>query len=110
LRTMGATRGMIMRIFFLNGAFIGLVGTSSGLVLGLLIARHIEGLRRFVQAVTHTDPFAADVYFLTHMPSVVDWHDVMHVVFMSLTLSFLATLYPAWRAAKLDPVEALRYE
>jgi lipoprotein-releasing system permease protein len=103
LRTMGATRGMIMRIFFLNGAFIGLVGTSSGLILGLFIARHIEGLRQIVQAITHTDPFAADVY-------LVDGHDVFHIVLMSLTLSFLATLYPAWRAAKLDPVEALRYE
>jgi len=110
LRTMGATRGMIMRIFFLNGSCIGLAGTSFGLGLGLLIAKHIEGLRRFVQAVTHTDPFAADVYFLTRMPSVVDWHDVVHVVLMALTLSFLATLYPSWRAAKLDPVEALRYE
>ena len=110
LRTMGATRGMIMRIFFLNGSFIGLAGTSVGLALGLLIAEHIEGIRQIVQAITHTDPFAADVYFLTKMPSVVDSHDVVHVVVMSLTLSFLATLYPAWRAAKLDPVEALRYE
>jgi lipoprotein-releasing system permease protein len=110
LRTMGATRGMIMRIFFLNGSFIGVVGTSAGLALGLFIAQHIEGLRKIVQALTHTDPFAADVYFLTRMPSVVDWHDVVHVVVMALTLSFLATLYPAWRAAKLDPVEALRYE
>ncbi len=110
LRTMGATRGMIMRIFFLNGSFIGVVGTSSGLALGLFIARHIEGLRQLVQAITHTDPFAADVYFLTHMPSVVDWVDVTRIVVMALALSFLATLYPSWRAAKLDPVEALRYE
>ena len=110
LRTMGATRGMIMRIFFLNGSCIGLVGTSFGLGLGLFIAHHIEGLRQIVQALTHTDPFAADVYFLTRMPSVVDPKDVIHVVVMSLSLSFLATLYPSWRAAKLDPVEALRYE
>jgi lipoprotein-releasing system permease protein len=110
LRTMGATRGMVMRIFFLNGAFIGLAGTAFGLGLGLLVAAHIEQLRQFVQAVTHTDPFAPDVYFLTHMPSVVDPSDVIHVTLMSLGLSFLATLYPSWRAAKLDPVEALRYE
>lgn len=110
LRTMGATRGMIMRIFFLNGSFIGIVGTSAGLGLGLLIAHHIEGIRHIVQFLTNTDPFSAEVYFLTRMPSVVDWHDVVHIVIMALTLSFLATLYPAWRAAKLDPVEALRYE
>lgn len=110
LRTMGATRGMIMRIFFLNGSFIGVVGTTAGLGLGLFIAKHIEGLRQIVQTLTHTDPFAADVYFLTRMPSVVDWGDVVRIVIMALALSFLATLYPSWRAAKLDPVEALRYE
>ncbi len=110
LRTMGATRGMIMRIFFLNGSFIGIVGTSIGLALGLFIAKNIEGLRQIVQALTKTDPFAPEVYFLTHMPSVVDAYDVVRIVVMALALSFLATLYPAWRAAKLDPVEALRYE
>lgn len=110
LRTMGATKGMVMRIFFLNGACIGLFGTSVGLGLGLFIAKHIEELRQIVQRLTRTDPFAPDVYFLTHMPSVIDPHDVVHIVVMSLTLSFLATLYPSWRAAKLDPVEALRYE
>jgi lipoprotein-releasing system permease protein len=110
LRTMGATRGMVMRIFFLNGASIGLIGTFFGLVLGLFIANHIEGLRQIVQKLTHTDPFAPEVYFLTRMPSVVDWHEVVQVVLMALGLSFLATLYPSWRAAKLDPVEALRYE
>lgn len=110
LRTMGATRGMIMRIFFLNGASIGVVGTVFGLVLGLFIANNIEGLRQVVQRLTHTDPFSPEVYFLTRMPSVVDWVEVLQVVLMALGLSFLATIYPSWRAAKLDPVEALRYE
>ncbi|HEU0117371.1 MAG TPA: lipoprotein-releasing ABC transporter permease subunit, partial [Alphaproteobacteria bacterium] len=110
LRTMGATRGMVMRIFFLNGASIGVIGTFFGFVLGLFIASHIENLRQIVQKISGTDPFAPEVYFLTHMPSVVDPGEVLQVVVMALVLSFLATLYPSWRAAKLDPVEALRYE
>ena len=110
LRTMGATRGMIMRIFFLNGASIGIIGTFFGFILGIFIASHIEGLRQIVQYLTKTDPFAPEVYFLTRMPSVIDPKEVLQVVLMALGLSFLATLYPSWRAAKLDPVEALRYE
>ncbi len=110
LRTMGATRGMVMRVFFLNGASIGIIGTFAGCLVGLFVANHIEQLRQIVQAITQTDPFAPQVYFLTRMPSVVDMHEVLQVIFMALGLSFLATIYPAWRAARLDPVEALRYE
>jgi lipoprotein-releasing system permease protein len=110
LRTMGATRGMVMRIFFLGGASVGVLGTLFGLGLGLLIATNIENVRQIVQAVTGTEVFSPEVYFLTHMPCKIDWHEVVSVVLMALSLSFLATLYPSWRAAKLDPVEALRYE
>jgi lipoprotein-releasing system permease protein len=110
LRTMGATRGMIMRIFFLSGASIGVLGTLLGLGLGVLIAGNIEHVRQFIQGLTHTELFSAEIYFLTHLPAVIDWWEVGRVVLMALSLSFLATLYPSWRAARLDPVEALRYE
>lgn len=110
LRTMGATRGMVMRIFFLAGASVGAAGTVAGLGLGLLVARNIEKVRTFLQGLTGTDLFSAEIYFLSHLPSVVDRAEVIEVVVMALALSFLATLYPSWRAARLDPVEALRYE
>jgi lipoprotein-releasing system permease protein len=110
LRTMGATRGMVMRIFFLNGAAIGIFGTFFGFLLGLFVAGHIEQLREVIQKILHIDPFSPEVYFLTRMPSVIDTKEVIQVVALSLGLSFLATLYPSWRAARLDPVEALRYE
>ena len=110
LRTMGATRGMVMRIFLLAGAAVGVVGTAAGFVLGLAFADNIETIRQWLQGLTDTELFAAEIYFLSQLPSVVHAEDVVGVVAMSLGLSFLATLYPAWRAARLDPVEALRYE
>ena len=110
LRTMGATRGMIMRIFLLSGASIGVAGTAFGLVLGVWFASHIEQIRQFIQGIIGRDLFAAEIYFLTQLPARIDEGEVVAVVLMALGLSFAATLYPAWRAAKLDPVEALRYE
>jgi lipoprotein-releasing system permease protein len=110
LRTMGATRGMVMRIFFLSGASIGVIGTSAGLILGVSFAKNIEAIRQFLQSLTGTELFSAEIYFLSHLPAILDWNEVMQVVIMALVLSFLATLYPSWRAARLDPVEALRYE
>lgn len=110
LRTMGATKGMIMRIFFMDGAFIGLVGTAFGVVLGLLFCDNIEAIRQGLQAMLGRDLFSAEIYFLSKLPARVDPAEVLSVVGISLFLSFAATLYPAWRAAKFDPVEALRYE
>jgi len=110
LRTMGATRGMIMRIFFLSGASVGVVGTVCGTLLGVWFATHIENIRQFIQAIVGRDLFAAEIYFLTQLPARVDSGEVVTVVLMALGLSFAATIYPSWRAAALDPVEALRYE
>lgn len=110
LRTMGASRGSVLRIFFMAGASIGVLGTFAGLGLGMLFNLNIEHIRQFLQWVTGTQLFSAEVYFLATMPSKTDPNEVVQVVLMALGLSFLATIYPAWRAARLDPVEALRYE
>ena len=110
LRTMGATKGMIMRIFFMDGALIGVVGTALGVVLGLLFCENIEEIRQGLQSLLGRDLFSAEIYFLSKLPAKVDMTEVLSVVGISLLLSFVATLYPAWRAAKFDPVEALRYE
>ena len=110
LRTMGATKGMIMRIFFMDGAFIGVVGTLIGLGLGILFCENIESIRRFLETLSGRELFSAEIYFLSKLPAKIDWTEVGVVAGVSLMLSFLATLYPAYRAAKFDPVEALRYE
>jgi lipoprotein-releasing system permease protein len=110
LRTMGATRGAVMRVFFMSGAAIGVTGTIAGFLLGLGFAANIETIRHWLQALTGTDLFSAEIYFLSHLPARIEAFDVLSVVLMSLVLSLLATLYPSWRAARLDPVEALRYE
>jgi lipoprotein-releasing system permease protein len=110
LRTMGASRGMILRIFILSGASIGILGTVAGFGLGILITENLEAIRQFIQNALHMELFAAEIYFFTRLPAVIVPHEVAAVVIMALALSFLATLYPSWRAARLDPVEGLRYE
>jgi lipoprotein-releasing system permease protein len=110
LRTMGASRGMIMRIFFLSGASVGVTGTILGLILGVSFATNIETIRQAIQSLTGTNLFSAEIYFLSQLPAKIDWSEVAQVVAMALGLSVAATIYPSWRAARLDPVEALRYE
>lgn len=110
LRTMGATRGAILRIFLLCGASVGVVGTLAGFLIGIVFCANIEAIRQAIQALSGTELFSPEVYFLSKLPAVVDPREVAQVVGMGLGLSLLATIYPSWRAAKTDPVEALRNE
>jgi lipoprotein-releasing system permease protein len=110
LRTMGATRGSVMRIFFITGASIGIVGTLAGLTLGVLVCSNIEHIREFIGWITDTELFSPELYYLSQLPAEMDTGETVSVVVMALVLAILATLYPSWRASRLDPVEALRYE
>jgi lipoprotein-releasing system permease protein len=110
MRTMGASRGMILRIFLLTGASIGIIGTLIGLALGVSFAENIDRIKKLIESMSGATLFSPEVYFFTRLPAIIDYAEVAQVVGMALVLAFLATIYPAWRAAKLDPVEALRYE
>jgi lipoprotein-releasing system permease protein len=110
LRTMGATRGMVMRIFFLAGASIGVIGSTSGVILAVLFVRNIEGVRHWLENLTGRDLFPAALYLFSQIPARIDWSQVLYVVAIALGLSFFFSIIPAWRASRVDPVEALRYE
>ena len=110
LRTMGATKGSIMRIFFITGAAIGTLGTFAGLLIGLLICANADNIRNVIRWFSGVDPFNPEFYYLAQLPAKVDYHQTFWIVVFALVISFLATIYPSWKAARLDPVEALRYE
>jgi lipoprotein-releasing system permease protein len=110
MRTMGATQGAVMRIFLITGASIGVVGTVTGFVVGTLVCLNVESIRQFLSFITRTELFSPELYFLSRLPAEMNVSETAAVVVMALALSLLATLYPSWRAARLDPVETLRYE
>lgn len=109
LRTMGATRGSIMRIFILSGSMIGVLGTFFGFLLGVGFAKNIETIRGWLESATGTELFAAEIYFLSKLPAEVQNGDVITVVVMALAISILATIYPAWKAANVSPAEGVRH-
>lgn len=110
LRTLGAGRGAVMRIFLMCGASVGVTGTVVGTVLGVVFCWNIQTIQGWVEGITGVNVFNPEVYYLTHLPAKLDWHEVLQVIVMALGLSLAATLYPSWRAARTDPVEALRHE
>ncbi|WP_026439716.1 lipoprotein-releasing ABC transporter permease subunit [Acidocella facilis] len=110
LRTMGASSGSVLRIFLMAGASIGVLGTFIGFALGVLFCHYINDIRLFIQHITGQKLFDPTIYYLESLPAQLDWREVVEIVLMALVLSVLATLYPSWRAAKIDPVETLRSE
>ena len=110
LRTIGASSGSILRIFLMCGAFVGVSGTLAGTIIGVVFCRNIHAIQHAIERLTGGEVFQSSVFMLTSLPDTIDWGDVLRVVALGLALSLLATIYPSWRAARTDPVEALRHE
>jgi lipoprotein-releasing system permease protein len=110
LRTMGATRGAVLRIFLLIGVAIGAAGATAGFLAGYALAKNLDAIRVALNNAFNINLFPAEFYFLSRLPSIVDTHEVTVIVVMAFLLAMLASIYPAWKAASLDPIEALRHE
>ena len=110
LRSMGASSAMVMRVFLITGASIGVIGTFVGTILGLLFCWQIDAIKRFIEGFTGTELFSAEIYYLSKLPAIIDPSEVLSVVVMAFVLSLVASLYPAWRASHIAPAEVLRYE
>ena len=110
LRTLGMSPGGIMRIFMVQGAIAGFMGTLIGVILGILLALNVGNIVAFFEGLIGRRLITSQIYFVDYMPSYIKISDVCMIIFAALLLSFLATLYPSWRAAKTQPAEALRYE
>jgi lipoprotein-releasing system permease protein len=110
MRTMGASKYVIIRIFILTASIIGFLGTLFGAFLGIIIASNIEVIRGFLTTLLGSDLFSAEIYFLSKLPSNINISEVSTVIFISLSLTLLASVFPAWKASRISPAEALRYE
>lgn len=110
LRTFGATPKMIMNIFIVQGGLVGVFGTLLGIIGGVLLAWNVTDIVNWIEHVFHVQFLSSSVYFVNYLPSVIEWSDIVKISVSALVLSLIATIYPAWRASKMDPVESLRYE
>ena len=110
LRTMGASNTIIAKIFFLNGAIIGVLGTFFGSLFGIVFAKNIDTIKNWLEGLTNTDLFSAEIYFLSNLPAKVEFSEVLYVVITSLIICFIASFYPAWKASKMNPIDLIRKE